>query len=203
MTGIDHQTATLNMSSDGQWPSGGWQGGRTMECVNPNDLSTPLGSGPFYVSGVFEELDEAGEYFWDPAARKLYVFYNASAGTPPPADWSLVASQLEVFFNASGSPAAPVADLSWAGLGFRDQRHGLLERWVDPSGGACRVRRTGAAALRPFLVSLTTSSLPRPRRRRLGAAPRGRAAPRRHGARTSDRLHLFPHRRQRRIPRRV
>ena len=167
VTGIDHQTATLNMSSDGQWPSGGWQGGRTMECVNPDDLSTPLGSGPFYVSGVFEELDEAGEYFWDPAARKLYVYYNASAGTPPPADWALVASQLEVFFNASGSPAAPVADLSWAGLGFRDQRHGLLERWVDPSGGACRVRRAGAAALRPFLV------LPPPPSRALAAGDWG------------------------------
>jgi hypothetical protein len=84
----DAATSTLTLSDDGQWPSGGWQGGRTMECVDAYNLSSPLGSGPWYVSGVFAELDEPGEYHYDAAARKLYVFYNASAGTPPPADWA-------------------------------------------------------------------------------------------------------------------
>ena len=120
-----------------------------MECTDAYNLSSPLGSGPWFVSGVFAELDEPGEYFFDAAARKLYVFYNESAGTPPPADWQLAASQLEVFFNASGTPDAPVRDMTWAGLGFRDQRHGQLERWVDPSGGACRVAARAAAQAPP------------------------------------------------------
>ena len=143
----DAATSTLTLSDDAQWPSGGWQGGRTMECVDPYNLSSPLGSGPWYVSGVLQELDEPGEYYFDAAARKLFVFYNATAGTPPPADWTLSASQLEVFFNSTGTPSAPVRDITWAGLGFRDQRHGQLERWVDPSGGDWGLRRAGAIHL--------------------------------------------------------
>jgi hypothetical protein len=135
----------LNMSADGVWPSGGWQGGRTMENRDPDNLtvSSPMGSGPWFVSNVFEELTAPGEYFFDPVARELYVFYNASAGTPPPADWALVASQLEVFFNLTGTPDAPVADVTFAGLGLRDQRTAQLDRWYDPSGGDWGIRRAG------------------------------------------------------------
>lgn len=98
---------------------------------------------PFQCSNVFEELDEAGEYFFDPASRNLYVFYNASAGTPPPADWRLVVSQLEVFFNATGTSADPVSDVTFEGLSFRDQRTAQLDPWVDPSGGDWGLRRAG------------------------------------------------------------
>jgi hypothetical protein len=76
-------------------------------------------------------------------ARKLYLYFNASSGTPPPADWALVASSLEVFFNLSGTPSAPVADVTFAGLGFRDQRSAQLDKWVDPSGGDWGIRRAG------------------------------------------------------------
>ena len=133
------------MSADGVWPAGGWQGGRTMENRNPQNTSvaSPMGSGPWYVSNVFEELTAPGEYFFDPAARKLYVFYNASAGTPPPPGFALAVPQLEVFFNLSGSPAAPVADVLFAGIGLRDQRAAQLDRWHDPSGGDWGIRRAG------------------------------------------------------------
>ena len=102
-----------------------------MENCSPDNLDPkePLCSGPWYVMNVFEELDAPGEYFFDPVARKLYLFYNASSGTPPPAGYALVVPQLEVFFNLSGTPAAPVSDVTFAGLGFRDQRSGQLERW--------------------------------------------------------------------------
>lgn len=135
------------MSADGVWPSGGWQSGRTMENRDPNNLdrSQPLGSGPWYVSNVKEELNSPGEFWFDPNARKLFAFYNASSGTPPPAGWGLVSSQLEVFFNLSGTPAAPVTDVLFAGLGFRDQRSALLDKWHDPSGAWCAVGR-GAGA---------------------------------------------------------
>jgi hypothetical protein len=75
----------------------------------------------------------------------LYVFYNASGA--PPADFALVASQLEVFFNLSGSAAAPVADVTFAGVAFRDQRTALLDPWLVPSGGDWSLRRAGALHL--------------------------------------------------------
>jgi hypothetical protein len=118
-----------------------------MECVDAGNMSSALGSGPWFVANVREELDAPGEYWFDPAARKLYVFYNASAGTAPPPEWRLVASQLEVLFNATGSPQRPVRDLALHGLGVRDQRHGLLQRWEDPSGGDWGLRRAGALHL--------------------------------------------------------
>ena len=136
----------LNMSADGVWPAGGWQGGRTMENRAPDNLTVgePMGSGKWFVSNVFEELTAPGEYFFDPVSRKLYVFYNATAGTPPPASWSLVVSHLEVFFNLTGTPSDPVTDVTFAGLGLRDQRTSqIADRWHDPSGGDWGIRRAG------------------------------------------------------------
>jgi hypothetical protein len=145
VTGLDTAAGLLNMSADGVWPSGGWQGGRTMENVDPDNLTVaaPMGSGPWYVSNVQAELDAPGEFFFEPVARKLFLFWNATAGTPPPAGVRLVSQQLEVFFNLSGTPAAPVTDVVFAGLGFRDQRTALLDRWHDPSGGDWGIRRAG------------------------------------------------------------
>jgi hypothetical protein len=114
-----------------------------MENCNPDDTdpSEPLCSGPWYVRNLAQELDAPGEYYFDAAAQKLFVYYNASSGTPPPADFALVASQLEVFFNLTGTLQDPVTDVTFAGLGLRDQRHGQLERWTDPSGGDWGIRR--------------------------------------------------------------
>jgi len=136
VTNIDQTKGVLNLTADGIWPSGGWQGGRTMENCNPDNLdpSEPLCAGPWYVRNVFEELDNPSEYFFDPINKKLYIYYNATAGTPPPADYDLVASKLEVFFNLTGTSSAPVTDIVFAGMGFRDQRPAQLDRWEDPSG---------------------------------------------------------------------
>lgn len=146
VTGITQGDHTfLNMTADGTFPAGGWQGGRTMENCSPNNLdpSQPLCTGPWYIRNVRAELDAPGEYYYDPEAQMLYLFYNATAGTPPPADYALVASQLEVFFNITGTSDAPVTDIAFAGLGLRDQRHAQLDRWMDPSGGDWAIRRAG------------------------------------------------------------
>jgi hypothetical protein len=107
------------------------------------DPSEPLCTGPWYVRNLKEELDAPSEYWFDAAAQKLYVYFNATSGTPPPADFALVASQIEVFFNLTGTMADPVTDVTFAGLGLRDQRPAQLDRWQDPSGGDWGIRRAG------------------------------------------------------------
>ena len=49
VTAMDPARGWLNLSSDGVYPAGGWQGGRTMENVNAYNLSVeaPMGSGPW------------------------------------------------------------------------------------------------------------------------------------------------------------
>ena len=145
VTAIDAAAGTLTLTADDKYPSGGWQGGRTLESCSAYNTSfeAPLCSGPWFVSNVFQELDAPGEFFYDPATKRLFVFYNATSGTPPPSGWGLASPQLEVFFNMSGTPAAPVSDVVFAGLGFRDQRPAQLDRWVDPSGGDWGLRRAG------------------------------------------------------------
>jgi hypothetical protein len=110
--------------------------------------------GDWHINGVFEELDYPGEYFFDPVQRLLYFYYNVSvlppgqpplpSGSPPPASLELVAASLEVFFNMTGTSAAPVSDIVFAGLGFRDQRDAMLDDWMVPSGGDWALRRAAA-----------------------------------------------------------
>jgi len=96
-----------------------------MENVNARNLSVeaPMGSGPWcvyeaggasrcpfrtpslhdrYVANVFEELDAPGVVLYDPGAGgaggRLYVFYNATPGTPRPPSFSLVATAVRAIF---------------------------------------------------------------------------------------------------------
>ena len=47
VTAMDPTRGWLNLSADGVYPAGGWQGGRTMQNVEPHNTSVdcPLGSG--------------------------------------------------------------------------------------------------------------------------------------------------------------
>lgn len=157
ITGHDATTHFLNLSADGVWPSGGWQGGRVWHTLDApqGQHKGPLIGGDWHVNGVKEELDAPGEYYFEPASRTLYLFYNASVyppGTPPPApdappppSLELIAPTLEVFFDVAGaSPADPARDVVFAGLAFRDQREAMLGDWVVPSGGDWALRRAGA-----------------------------------------------------------
>ena len=152
----DPVTRTLNLSADGVWPAGGWQGGRTWHTLDApsNGHKGPLIGGSWHVNGVFEELDWPGEYYFNATTRQLYFFFNVSLtspplppASPPPPSLVLVAPTLEVFFNISGTPSAPVADVQFVGLGFRDQRPAMMDPWVVPSGGDWALRRAGAVHL--------------------------------------------------------
>jgi hypothetical protein len=143
----------LNMSADGVYPAGGWQGGRHWETngsFHGGGPGGPLLGGPWWVANLHAELDAFDEFYYDVGSATLYVFWNASADgggggdpyRPPPAGLTLMAPQLEVFFNVTGT-----ADVTLAGLGFRDQRGGMMERWTVPSGGDWGLRPTGAVSV--------------------------------------------------------
>ena len=66
------------------WTKGGFQGSRG-------------GTGSdWYIEGVLDELDAPGEWYYDATTKHLYYYHNATAGTPPPANLSVVATQVKV-----------------------------------------------------------------------------------------------------------
>jgi hypothetical protein len=131
---VNATAGLLNLTADdGMLPAGGWQGGRMWETEGSFKNGGPGGAllgGGWWVENVFQELDAYDEFYYDVPSQTLYVFFNASytetgqAQAPPPADLSLFSPQLEVFFNVTGS-----VDVTFAGLGFRDQRRSLMEPW--------------------------------------------------------------------------
>lgn len=145
---VNATAARLDMLGDGGLPAGGWQGGRhweTRDSFGGGGHVGPLVDGGWHVENVAAELSSYDEFFFDPADNSLTVFFNASddaAGdpfAPPPAGLAFMAPQLEVFFNITGA-----ADVTLAGLGFRDQRAAVFEPWVVPSGGDWGLRPAGA-----------------------------------------------------------
>jgi len=160
ITAYDNVRALMNLSADGIWPSGGWQGGRTWHTLDApqGTHNGPLIGGSWHVNGIAAELDVQGEYYFNMTTRQLFFIWNTSLlpngqappppGSPPPASLILVAPQLEIFFNVTGTPQDPVTDVTFCGLGFRDQRDSMLEDWMVPSGGDWALRRAGAVTLR-------------------------------------------------------
>jgi hypothetical protein len=105
-----------------------------------------------FIENVFEELDNPGEFWYDPASPAtgkptLWLWHNASGGTPPPASGGLVAPTLAVLINASGTQSEPVAGLSLLGVTFRDAAPTYLAPHGTPSGGDWAVSRLGAVLL--------------------------------------------------------
>jgi hypothetical protein len=106
-------------------------------------------AGDWYIETVLEELDAPGEWYHDVAAGKLYVFWNATAGTPPPGDGSIVAiaDGATGLINVSATQAEPLAGLSILGLGFRDTANVFFAPHSIPSGGDWALSRRAALQL--------------------------------------------------------
>lgn len=98
----------------------------------------------FFIENVLDELDAPGEWFYDPATHQLSLWYNATAGTLPPNDGSIVAPQLTVLINATGTQSQPVVGTGFSGIGFRDTAPNYLGPHGTPSGGDWAVGRSGA-----------------------------------------------------------
>ena len=96
------------------------------------------------IENVMEELDAPGEFFYDLASQKLYLWYNSTTGgTPPPAN-SVVVTQQTQIVHTVGTQAAPVTGVSFLGLTIRDSAPNFLGPHGTPSGGDWAVGRAGA-----------------------------------------------------------
>ena len=130
----DAATRTANMS----FVAGGFQDARGSD-----------DAGEFYIENVWEELDAPSEWFFNETTRMLYLNYNASSGTPPPADGSLVAiaAGASALIIVNGSSSAPVPGLSFLSLGFRDTSYVYFDPHSIPSGGDWALPRSAAVFL--------------------------------------------------------
>lgn len=110
---------------------GGWQDARG----SPD-------AGDLYVENVLEELDAPGEWFYDARTASLLLYWNGTGG--PDGSVVVVASPAQVLFNATGDQAAPVRNVAFLGLGFRDTAHTYFEPHSMPSAGDWALARTAA-----------------------------------------------------------
>ena len=125
-----------------QFGGGGFQGGRGSAACEA-----------FFIERVFEELDSPGEWFFDAKAGLLYLWHNASSGTPPPQavpgvpGTGVEVPLARVIVNVTGSASTPVLGVSFVGVGFRDTRPTFMDPHSVPSGGDWALQRSGALYL--------------------------------------------------------
>jgi hypothetical protein len=76
------------------------------------------------VENVAEELDAAGEFFFNESSRTLFLIPPGPPGSPPPPDNALIAlgPGSKVLVNVSGTQAAPVEGVALDGLGCQPRR---------------------------------------------------------------------------------
>jgi hypothetical protein len=103
-----------------------------------------------YVENVREELDFPGEWYVEEeseSAASATLYFCANGTNPPPADgW--VAGQLAELVTLEGNPpAAPVANVTLAGLTFAYSEPTFLEPFTAPSGGDWSFQNSGAVRL--------------------------------------------------------
>lgn len=127
------------------WNKGGQQGGRGWQVNGTSGAIEP--NPPFFFDNVFEALDMPGEWYHDAATGQLYLWWNDTAGTPPPAHVQFVATNLIELVNITGMPDEPVSNVALRGLGFRDGAASYLQDWAPPSGGDWALYRGGAVFL--------------------------------------------------------
>ena len=95
-----------------------------------------------YIENVMEELDAPNEWFYNVSTQMLYVYWNATVGTPPPATGFSV-PVAKALFNITGtSQAAPAHDITLTGLGFRDTAYTYMDPHSIPSGGDWTLERS-------------------------------------------------------------
>lgn len=133
-------------------PGGGKQGGRNWcrcdQCtyagpwcgqhqIPPRNDDRRLISGSWLIENLLAALDEPGEYFFDPAARLLYVYPNRTQ-TDPSGVQDLRLALLETIISIKDA-----ANITVRGIGFRDTAATYMSDWGVPSGGDWALHRGG------------------------------------------------------------
>lgn len=127
ISGYTFDGTTANFSV----PFGGFQGSRGENSGEDT-----------YIENIFEELDYPSEWFFDAASSTLYLWFNATSGTPPPLDLVMTSAAYKHVFNITGTQANPVKDVSIIGLGFRDTAYTYMDPHGFPSGGDWTLERS-------------------------------------------------------------
>lgn len=131
-----------------QLARGGWQGARG-------------GAGSdWFISNVFEELDDELEFYYDEEAMRLYALSGSADGHAPPAgdEWIAIPNANYTVMSVLGSRAEPVKDLHLHGLGFRDTAWTMMRPHGVPGGGDWALERY-AALFAEGTENLTLSNL--------------------------------------------
>ena len=136
MYAVGAATETATGATNFSFAAGGFQGSRG--AATGEDT---------YIENIREELDAAGEWFFDARAQTLYLWHNASVGTAPPTDGSLAAAQSKWLFNISGTRERPVTDVALVGLGLRDTAYTYMDPHGIPSGGDWTLERAAVVFL--------------------------------------------------------
>lgn len=137
---FDRESGEVRWDDDKGMPQGGWQGGRGWQINGSTGAIEPQPN--FFVENVFEELDTPGEYFFDSAKRKLYLWFNGTGA--PPDGLRFVATAQRELLGVRGTAAEPASGITVRGLGFRDARETFSSPWGVPSGGDWALHRGGA-----------------------------------------------------------
>ena len=83
---------------------------------------------------MFEELDNANEYYYDEDTSQLYYAPNSTSAGPPTGKFEAVVNQTIV--KLVGTQQHPVEDVRFEGVTFRDSAYTYMEPHGVPSGGA-------------------------------------------------------------------
>ena len=95
-------------------------------------------SGTWLVENVLAELDQPGEFFFDPASKLLYLHPNATKANTTGLE-HLRFAMLERLIEIHGAN-----DVHISSLGFRDSAATFMSDWSAPSGGDWALHRGGA-----------------------------------------------------------
>ena len=117
-----------NMSNNTlTWSKGGFQEARG-----------DIGGAEWYIENIFEELDVAGEWYFDDETYQLFYFPNGSLPE------EITISQLESLIAVKGNQFNPVKNISFSDITFADTLSTFLESYEVPSGGDWSIHRNGA-----------------------------------------------------------
>lgn len=84
-----------------------------------------------YIENVFEELDAAGEYFYNTTTEKLYFYHNGTGA--PTDDVVFEAAVNQTIVSLKGTQADPVTATQFVGLTFKDSAYVGQQQTNNPN----------------------------------------------------------------------